>query len=194
MSGHVCSRNVEHTCGISKSTPRFIYLWFFNIWPYHSFCSMCGLFSLNTKNCCESRELLARISWSNHQNQCQYYTGAGDRSDGSSRSILALVWDSNNIDVLKWGHPANTKRWTNVGMLAHRLRLHQRWPNMKPTLVQLFVFAGSTPSVVSLVSVLIQYLGPHMDNWRLPNTRSVSNSFHQNHGRSLPNIFRCFET
>ena len=37
-------------------------------------------------------------------------------------------------------HPANTRRWTNVGlMLAHRLR---RWANIKPTLIQRLVFAG----------------------------------------------------
>ena len=40
---------------------------------------------------------------------------------------------SNNIgSMYPHFHPANTRYWTNVGlMLAHRLR---RWPNSKPTL------------------------------------------------------------
>ena len=38
-------------------------------------------------------------------------------------------------------NPANTRCWTNVGlMLAHRLR---HWPNINPTLVRLLVFSGN---------------------------------------------------
>ena len=37
-------------------------------------------------------------------------------------------------------HPTNTTHWNNVVLLlAHRLR---RWPSIKPTLFQCFVFAG----------------------------------------------------
>ena len=43
--------------------------------------------------------------------------------------------------------PANTRRWTNAGLLlGQRLR---RWPNINPTLVQRLVFAGFFFSFIS---------------------------------------------
>ena len=36
--------------------------------------------------------------------------------------------------------PANTRRWTNVGLMLGQRR--RRWANIKPTLVQRLVLAG----------------------------------------------------
>ena len=47
---------------------------------------------------------------------------------------------------------SNTRRWPNAGlMLAHCL---QRWPSIKPALVQRFVFAGPLMSLIHFSPVL----------------------------------------
>ena len=54
----------------------------------------------------------------------------------TSWSVMFIMISSVNRPT-----PANTTHWNNVGlMLGHRLR---RWPNIKPTLFQCVVFAGT---------------------------------------------------
>ena len=61
------------------------------------------------------------------------------------RFIAGLLCDA--------GHPANTRRWRNAGlMLAHRLR---RWPNINLALGQRLVFAGQTRAPVSVRNLAV---------------------------------------
>ena len=72
-------------------------------------------------------------------------------------NLLESICHAMLSDSLTGSNPANTIRWTNIGlMLAHRLRL---WANINPTLVQRLVFAGRggwtdilTPSKVRCVT------------------------------------------
>ena len=69
-------------------------------------------------------------------NQCWINTGPVSQTVGQHRSNIDL-----NVSCLVGALPANTRHWTNAGlMLAHRLR---RRPNINTTLVQFLVFAVS---------------------------------------------------
>ena len=56
-----------------------------------------------------------------------------------------LFWRHELLTLSRIMSPANSRRWTNAGLMYAGLMLgqrRQRWPNIKPALVQRLVFAG----------------------------------------------------
>ena len=130
--------------------PRlFYYKWIFHCWRHLSDLRCRLLFFLNP-----------RVSWTtlySFEFIWKYFA-----------SIIPYTQQTRDVDLmLVWCWPANTRRWTNVGlMVAHRLR---RWATIKPTSGQRLVLAGILRFQISWTLRYFLKLG-----WKLKNSSTLA--------------------